>query len=78
MKFKLDPDAAKSFQTYIADFPTSIGGKTEIWVSKGTESFGIVQGSEDDVDLIILRRDELLKLQILVDQAVEMLEDKID
>lgn len=81
MKLELDPTIRPEFQTYHAIYEGGeLGGATEVWVCKTSNSFGISQstpqedGSEDE-DIILLDRKGLLKLQVLVNQAVELLED---
>lgn len=82
MKLVLDPTICPEFETYNAIFDGGqLGNETEVWVCKTSNSFGISQstpqgdGSEDE-DIILLDKDGLLKLQMLVNQAVEILEEK--
>lgn len=80
MKLELDPTIRPEFQTYNTFFQAGeLGGLTEVWVCKTSNSFGISQGTpqEDggtEEDIILLDREGLLKLQELVNQAVELLE----
>lgn len=76
MKLQLDPTIAPEFLTYNAKFDGGdLGDETEVWVCKTSKSFGIGQGGEDEgCDIILLDKQGLLKLQSLVNQAVEILE----
>lgn len=76
MKLQLDPTIRPEFQTYHAIYEGGeLGGETEVWVCKTSNSFGIGQGGEDEgCDIILLDKQGLLKLQSLVNQAVEILE----
>lgn len=71
MKLELDPDINPSFQTYTCTFETQSNGATEVWacLTGGNVAFGIDQGE----DCILLTREELLKMQSLVNHAVEIL-----
>ena len=71
MKLELDPDINASFSTYTCSFETYFGGVSEVWACRTSENaaFGIEQGEE----CISLNREELLKLQSLVNHAVEIL-----
>ena len=80
MELVLDPTIRPEFQTYNALFEGGeLGGTTEVWMCKTSNSFGISQstpqedGGEDE-DIILLDKEGLLKLQTLVNQAVELLE----
>lgn len=76
MKLVLDPSIRPEFETYHAKIDGGeLGGETEVWVCKTSASFGLNQGGEDDgCDIILLDKGGLLKLQSLVNQAVELLE----
>lgn len=76
MKLTLDPTIRPEFETYHAKFDGGeLGNETEVWVCKTSNSFGLNQGGEDeDCDIILLDKEGLLKLQTLVNQAVELLE----
>lgn len=76
MKLTLDPTIHPEFETYHAKFDGGeLGNETEVWVCKTSNSFGLNQGGEDeDCDIILLDKEGLLKLQTLVNQAVELLE----
>lgn len=76
MKLVLDPSIRPEFETYHAKIDGGdLGGETEIWVCKSSDSFGMNQGGDDEGgDIILLDKEGLLKLQLLVNQAVELLE----
>lgn len=75
----LDPTIRPGFQTYTADYESDFG-KLEVWACVTSDSFGLTQTGEsfthdgDNEHVIILNRRDLLKLQVLVNQAVELLE----
>lgn len=80
MKLELDPSILPEFKTYHGIFNGgNLGGKTEVWVCKTSDSFGISQftpqedGGEEE-DIILLDREAVLKLQVLINQAIEILE----
>lgn len=81
MKLQLDPSIRPEFETYHAVYPSEFG-EMEVWACRSSESFGITQTGEcfthegDNESIIILNREELLKLQVLVNQAVELLGSK--
>lgn len=80
MKLEIDPTVRPEFETYHATFEGgALGDVTEVWVCKTSNYFGITQtpgtgcgGKEEDT--VILDRENLLKLQGLVNQAVQLLE----
>lgn len=78
MKLELDPDIRPEFKTYGACFLGDFG-KVEVWTCLTSDSFGITQIGEnfthdgDNEHIVLLNREELLKLQVLVNQAVELL-----
>lgn len=76
MKLVLDPTIRPEFETYHAKFDGGeLGNETEVWVCKTSNSFGLNQGGDDeDCDIILLGKEGLLKLQTLVNEAVEILE----
>lgn len=76
MKLVLDPSIRPEFETYHAKIDGGdLGGETEVWVCKTSSYFGLNQGGEDEgCDIILLDKAGLLKLQALVNQAVELLE----
>lgn len=77
MELVLDPTIRPEFETYHAKFDGGIGFETEVWVCKTSNSFGMGQeGDHGECDTILLSRDALLKLQSLVNQAVDILEEK--
>ena len=77
MKLVLDPTIRPEFETYHAKFRGRVGFETEVWVCKTSNSFGLNQeGDHGDYDTILLGKEDLLKLQTLVNQAVKMLEEE--
>lgn len=77
LKLELDTSVRPEFKTYHALYESDFG-ETEVWVCLTSESFGISQVGKsfnhpgDNEDIIILNREELFKLQALVNQAAEM------
>lgn len=76
MKLEVDLTVAPEFLTYEAKFDGGdFGNETEVWVCKTSQCFGLRQGGEDEgCDIILMDKEGLLKLQSLVNQAVEILE----
>ncbi len=71
MKLELDPTIEPSFQTYTHTFLSDLSGKTEVYACRTSKCVGIEQGT----DIVLLDKEDLLKLQELVNQAVKLLED---
>ncbi|AWD90389.1 hypothetical protein KNT87_gp180 [Erwinia phage Cronus] len=73
MEIKLipDPEIDPSFGTYTYSFPTRYNKTTEVWVTRS----GLCAGIESGENCILLEKEELFKLQELINQAVKLLED---
>lgn len=79
MDMRLDPSIHPDFQTFFAEYESTFG-KVEVWACVSSDTCGITQKGKsftqdrDNEHIILLSREELLKLQVLVNKSVELLE----
>lgn len=80
LELKPDNEVQPSFGTYCCTFDGD-NGKTEVWVCKSSQYAGIDQvsdlpGARAEEHIIMLSKDDLLKMKALIDQAVKILEEE--